>query len=70
MEETEKTFQGYPAKRLVFNKTEEGWKTFVCTAVFFEANGRFYQITASANEDILEDAQEELNEIVGTLKLK
>ncbi len=69
LEETQETFQGYSAKRLVFHKTEEGWKTFVCTAIFFEADGHFYQITASANEDILENAQEELNEIMGTLKL-
>ncbi|OKP84873.1 hypothetical protein A3844_18155 [Paenibacillus helianthi] len=70
LEETEETFQGYPAKRLVFHKTEEeGWKNFVCTVIIFDVDGSFYEITASANEEILEDAQKELNEIIGSLKL-
>jgi hypothetical protein len=50
LEETEEIFQGYPAKMLVFHKTEEGWKNFVCTATFF-VNGHFNQLTASENED-------------------
>ena len=69
MEETEQKFQGHPAKRLVYDKLEDDWKPFVCTAIFFEAGGRFYQIVASANADILEDAQQELDEMLGTLKL-
>lgn len=68
-EESQATFQGHTAKKLIFYLTEEDGSISICTAIFFEADGRFYEFTTSANEDIVEDAQKELNEIIGTMKL-
>lgn len=67
--EQEVKFREYPAKKLVYRLMEDGWKPFVCTILFFEANGRYYQITAAANEELLKSAQEELNEILDSLEL-
>ncbi|MFD0681347.1 MULTISPECIES: PsbP-related protein [unclassified Paenibacillus] len=68
IEEKEEVFQSYPAKRLVYHRTEEGWKNFVYTILFFEANGSFYRITTGANEEILKEAQVELQGIVDSFQ--
>ncbi|WP_276353185.1 stalk domain-containing protein [Cohnella caldifontis] len=70
IDETEDPFQGHPAKWLTYYATEDDWKGFVRTSVFFEADGRFYQVTLSANEDHLDSALEGLTELLDTLELK
>ncbi|NOU91722.1 hypothetical protein GC093_00515 [Paenibacillus sp. LMG 31456] len=68
VEEKEEIFQSYPAKRFVYHRTEEGWKNFVYTILFFEANGSYFRITTGANEEILKNAQVELQGIVESFK--
>lgn len=69
VEEVQETFLGYPAKSLAFYKMENGWESYICVSMLFEANGHFYQVTISANEDLSEDEINTLDEMVTSLKL-
>ncbi|WP_123041442.1 stalk domain-containing protein [Cohnella candidum] len=68
-EETEETFQGHPSKNVLYYKTEDGFPSFVCTAIFFEADGRFYQVIISEKDTLPEKVLQELDEMAATVKL-